>query len=495
MVVEQSLDITRSDLGALYLYADPEGRRSDLNLFYRRGRYEVPGGFPQSSELIMFLRECDEAVVLLDRKSSPFSEVLLAEPMASGIALPISTSRARIGVLFLNARNPDHYRRERFDFLESFARLASGVLHNNRLFTDLRETLRRVEELERYQSSIFNSMTDLLVTTDRGGAVRYYNQAAADTFGLGDDDIGRGVDEVFGKAIGRRTLNAIHRVGETGKEILGVEGIYKASGREMDFSLNASRLQTRRGRAEGLTLLFTDQSRERELKGQMEQFREEGRVIKDMFSRYVSSQIVAQLVERPDMVKPGGDKKEATIFFSDIRGYTSFSEGKDAEYIISVLNEYFGQVVEIVLRHHGLIDKYIGDALMAAWGVSLETVTEDARRAVTCAMEIQELAASTSRRFFNDEASRHLKIGIGLHTGPVVAGNLGSSLRMDYTFIGDPVNVAARLEGVAGPGEVIITESTRSHLDDSFKVKKLRPVSVKGKSEPIPIYRVLEKAG
>jgi class 3 adenylate cyclase len=131
---------------------------------------------------------------------------------------------------------------------------------------------------------------------------------------------------------------------------------------------------------------------------------------------------------------------------------------------------------------------------MAAWGVSLETVEEDARRAVACAMEIQDLASSTERQFFTDKSSKHLKIGIGLHTGPVVAGNLGSSLRMDYTFIGDPVNVAARLEGLAGPGEVIITESTRSHLDDTFKVKKLRPVSVKGKSEPIPIYRVLEMA-
>jgi class 3 adenylate cyclase len=146
-----------------------------------------------------------------------------------------------------------------------------------------------------------------------------------------------------------------------------------------------------------------------------------------------------------------------------------------------------------VIKHRGYIDKFIGDCIMAAWGVPLQSEEEDAFHAVSCALEIQQLVASEKRKFFHGDAE-HLKIGIGMHTGPLVAGNLGSKRRMDYSVIGDTVNVAARLEGVAEAGDVIITEDTTELIGDAFKLKKLKPVRVKGKAEPIPIYRVLEKA-
>jgi class 3 adenylate cyclase len=145
-----------------------------------------------------------------------------------------------------------------------------------------------------------------------------------------------------------------------------------------------------------------------------------------------------------------------------------------------------------VIRHKGYIDKFIGDAIMAAWGVPLQSEEEDAIQAVACALEIQELVFSGKRKFFRGEASG-LKVGIGMHTGPLVAGNLGSPRRMNYTVIGDTVNVAARLEGVAGPGEVIITQKTKSLLKDMFLLEEKPPVRVKGKSEPIQIFKVVKK--
>jgi adenylate cyclase len=148
--------------------------------------------------------------------------------------------------------------------------------------------------------------------------------------------------------------------------------------------------------------------------------------------------------------------------------------------------------VEIVIRSGGYIDKFIGDCIMAAWGVPLMTPDDDARLAVSCALEIQKLTTDTDRSFFTGEASG-LRIGMGIHTGPLVAGNIGSVRRADYTVIGDTVNVAARLEGVAGPGDVIITEDTKSYLDDSFRLQKKRAVKVKGKTEPLKIYNVREK--
>ncbi len=497
-LVDQSRDITKSDISCLYISDRPNaGRpdtRGDFTLMYKRGKYNIPRRLPSESTLVNFITESSEAVLLLERRDHVFSDVLLEDSMKSGIALPVFTPKLKLGILILNSREPFFYNRVKFKFLDSFTKLAGGMLHNSKMVQEIKDYLKKIEELKRYQENIFSSMTNLLVTTDSGGRIRYFNDSAAMKLTLEEKDIGENLKDLFKDKIDSKIINAIEDAGKTKTENLGIEGIYRGSSGEMDFSLNVSPLKGSRGRYQGLTLLFTDQTQERELQKRMKKVVEERRLIKDMFSRYLSQEVVQRLVQSPKLVRPGGDKKEATIFFADIRGYTSFSEGKDPEYIIKILNEYFSEAVEVVIKHKGYIDKFIGDCIMAAWGVPLQTAEEDAFQAVSCALEIQELVASEKRTFFKGEASS-LKIGIGMHTGPLVAGNLGSSRRMNYTVIGDTVNVAARLEGVAGPGEVIITETTKNFVGDRFVLEKRKPVKVKGKSEPIPIYSVLKKAG
>ena len=333
-------------------------------------------------------------------------------------------------------------------------------------------------------------MTNLLVTSDKEGKIKYFNTAAEERFALSEQDKGQRLRDVFVGSIDRQILDTIDATRTDPKELLGVEGIFQTEDKEIDFAVNVSPLKGKRGQYQGITLLFTDQTKERELQERMERVVEERRIIKNMFARYLSREIVKKLTESPKLVRLGGDKKDATIFFADIRGYTSFSEGKDPEYIIKILNEYFSEAVELVIKHKGYIDKYIGDCIMAAWGVPLQTAREDVIQAVSCALEIQNLVASQDRRFFRGEAS-FLKVGIGMHTGPLVAGNLGSSRRMNYTVIGDTVNVAARLEGVAGPGEIIITQSTRDYLEDLFILQERKLIKVKGKMESIKIYNVI----
>jgi len=336
-----------------------------------------------SSELVDFIRESDETVVLTERKRSPFLDILCNEHMQCGIAMPLSTPKIVVGILVLNSIEPGFYNRDKFNFLDSFSRLAGGMLHNSRMFKQLRDYLREIEELHLYQESIFSSMTNLLITTNNNGEVRYYNTAAEERFGLSGEQKGRKIDAVFKTSMNRKIINAINSSISQPKEMLGIEGIFRAEESEMDFSLNLSPLKGRRGKHQGLTLLFTDQTRERELEEKMERVVEERRVIKDMFSRYLSQEIVQALMDQPHLVKPGGDKKEATILFADIRGYTTFSETKPPEYIIEMLNDYFSEAVEIVVNHRGYIDKFIGDAIMAAWGVPLQTEQEDAISAVS----------------------------------------------------------------------------------------------------------------
>jgi PAS domain S-box-containing protein len=492
VLVEQSLDVTKSDISCFYGFEDPDAPGGPLSLVYRRGRYDLPKNFPAENPLIEFLKECRESVVMLSRRDSFFEDIFVHGEMNSGIALPVFSHKVYLGILFLNSRFENFYERAKFEFLDSFTALAAGMLHNARLYTDLKEQLRYTEELERYQENIFTSMTNFLVTLDADNTIRYANSAAAVKMGIGKETLGKQFPEVLGKALSRKVYNAVDKARREDTEILGLEGILKTDGGEIDFSLNLSPLRGKRGKDEGVVLLFTDQTRERELKNRVSIAVEERRIIKDMFSRYLSQEVVHNLMEKPELVRPGGAKKTATVFFADIRGYTSFSEGKEPEHIIEVLNEYFSEAVEVIIKHQGYIDKFIGDCIMAAWGVPLVSEQQDALFAVRCAYEIQQMVASKDRKFFTGDASK-LKIGIGMHSGPLVAGNLGSSRRMDYSIIGDTVNVAARLEGLAAAGEIIITQNTADFIADYFSLKKLKAVSVKGKSEPISVFKVLKQ--
>ncbi len=492
VLVEQALDITRSDLAALYLYIEPDNPGSRLALFYRRGAEQPADSLSGGTELVSFLRECGEMLVVNSPDDAYFSDIYLAPNMESGIALPLIAAGAQLGILVLNSRSSGHFNRDRFFFLDSFGKMAGNMFHNARLNDELRRRINEIALLERYQENIFSSMTNLLIATDESGAIRYFNKIAGDRFGIQDAMIGRTLEEVFGKSVDRMVIREIRKALAENREILGMEGIFRANGASIDFSLNVSPLRSRRGRLEGLTLVFTDQSAEQALKNRFAVVVEERRLIKDMFARYLSTDVVETLVQHPELVKPGGDKKNATVFFGDIRGYTSFSENQPPEYIIEVLNAYFSEAVEIIIRHKGFIDKFIGDAIMAAWGVPMQSEEFDAIEGVSAALELQELIRSDKRTFFKGNAAR-LQVGIGLHTGLLVAGNLGSARRLNYSVIGDTVNVAARLEGVAKGGEVIITQDTRDRIGDRFKLKELKAVTVKGKTQPIPIFSVLAR--
>jgi class 3 adenylate cyclase/PAS domain-containing protein len=502
--VEQAQDISHVDMAAFYILKDPDDRKSDFKLLYKRGRYPVPDIISGSSELIRFLRECREALIFNNKKMPEngaelqkvqagrefLKEVLIHPDMKSGMALPVVSPRREIGILFTASLKPCFFNRRRFHFLDSYTKLAAGAMQTLLLFEETRESSKKIDSLERYQDNVFNSMTNMIVTTDAEGYIYYFNEAAAQSMNLKEDDLNRSLENTFKNSLSAKTLRTIVQSLNEGSEILGLEGIYRSGESELDYSLNVTPLKTPRGKKEGLTLLFTNQTREKELKQTVQAVTEDRRLIKDMFARYMSQEVIASLLESPDNVKLGGDKRDATVFFADIRGYTSFSENHDPENIVEILNEYFTEAVENVIHHKGYIDKYIGDCIMAVWGVPMMHGKEDAINAVSCAVAIQDLIRSTKRKIFRKEAKK-LRVGIGINTGPLVAGNLGSMQRMDYSVIGDTVNLAARLEGAAGPDAIIISQSTRDQLGERFQLEKRDSIQVKGKEKPIKIYNVL----
>ena len=204
--------------------------------------------------------------------------------------------------------------------------------------------------------------------------------------------------------------------------------------------------------------------------------------------RYFSPALANKVASGEIDLKLGGDMKEGTVFFSDIIGFTSMSEHLEASEVVARVNRYMRYMVDIVFKYNGSVDKFIGDCIMAVWGVPLP-LADDAVAAVSAAVEMQN-ALFLFNLELQAEGSPPMHMGIGLNSGSFVAGNMGSERRMEYTVIGDNVNLAQRVEGKSGRGMVLVTPTTWQNARERAIACKLKPVSLKGKAKPIETYVV-----
>lgn len=217
--------------------------------------------------------------------------------------------------------------------------------------------------------------------------------------------------------------------------------------------------------------------------------------LRSLFQRYVSPQVVDEVVEGPDALELGGKEVEATVFFSDIEGFTSVAEQLPPQAVVEELNEYFGLATDVVLDHRAMVDKFIGDAIMAIFGAPVQDA-DHAAQACLAALEMnRELADHYSADAGAGRAAFRSRIGI--HTGQIVVGNVGTEQRVDYTAIGDAVNVAARLEQANKQygTRVLVSEATFQQAQSAIEARELDLLRVTGKEEPLRIYEVLAPAG
>jgi adenylate cyclase len=217
----------------------------------------------------------------------------------------------------------------------------------------------------------------------------------------------------------------------------------------------------------------------------------EKRKVSKLFGRYVSRDVYKQLMSNPSLAELGGGRREMSVFFSDLRGFTTITEKGDPEELVRQLNEYFTRMVEIVFRNGGTVDKFVGDMVMALFGAPVDDV-KHADAAVATAVEMVRELGELNRRWAA-EGRVQLDIGIGVNSGDMIAGNIGSSAIMSYTVIGDNVNLGARLESLNKDyrTRIIISEATRSRLDEHYETRPLGAVVVKGKTRPVDIFEVI----
>jgi adenylate cyclase len=216
---------------------------------------------------------------------------------------------------------------------------------------------------------------------------------------------------------------------------------------------------------------------------------EEEIIRRERFSRLLSPNVAERVMTGELEVKKGGQRvRECTVFNSDIRGFTRMSEGSKPEAIVEMLNEYFELMTETVFDHEGTLDKYMGDGLMAVWGAPV-LHADDAIRSVECALDQMEALGHYNRKRLGDKLPP-LAVGVGIHTGPLVAGYIGSSKALSYTVIGDTANTSARICGRAKAGQILVSESTLKALRNRYEYEELPPAQLKGKSNPFALFNI-----
>ena len=218
----------------------------------------------------------------------------------------------------------------------------------------------------------------------------------------------------------------------------------------------------------------------------------EKQAVRSAFSTYMTPAVVEQVLENPELLALGGTRRDVTVFFSDIANFTSLSEGMNPETLVGWINEYLEAMSSIILKHGGTLDKFEGDGIMAFWGAPIEQ-PDHAHRAARAALECSAFVSGTLAPRWRADGRPDLRVRIGVNTGDAVVGNMGSTSRMDYTVMGDAVNLAARLEAANKSYEttIMIGPETQNRIDGEFLCRELDDIRLKGKSIPTTVYELI----
>ncbi|MCB0208867.1 MAG: response regulator [Anaerolineae bacterium] len=268
-----------------------------------------------------------------------------------------------------------------------------------------------------------------------------------------------------------------------GEKAVGTLSIYRSSA--IPFDADYQYVLSIIGTQAAVAISRAKLLRDRELANEKEKW-----AIRNIFQRYVSPAVVDQVVEDRNNLALGGQRQEVTILFADIRGFTTFSEDRDPEQLIDVLNSYLALAVEAILAEEGTLDKFMGDAVMAIFNAPLAQ-SDHALRAVRAALAMQQAIAEYNREHAVDKS---LSFGIGLHCGQAVVGNVGTAQQMNYTAIGDTVNLAKRLQEYAGGGTILLSQAIYRLLQGQINVEELGQLTVKGRRTPVDSYQLLSLA-
>lgn len=400
----------------------------------------------------------------VDKKTGYVTHSILCAPV-------INKEGKILGVTQVLNRRGGPFNRMDEKRLKAFSAQASIAIENARLFED-------VLNMKNYNESILESLSNGVITLGANRTVEKYNSASIHILGLDEEKLsGRNIEEVFPEN-NLWVARAVEKVMETGEQDISMDAeLSVPGGRIISVNVAAVPLLDIKNDFIGSMLVIEDISAEKRLKGTL--------------ARYMTKEVADQLLTEAEEVL-GGQIKEASILFSDIRSFTTISEQEGPQETVSMLNEYFTLMVDILFDHNGILDKYIGDAILAVFGTPFTSGkhADDAVRAAVAMM----FTLDDFNRHRREKGKPPIKIGIGINTDEVLVGNIGSLRRMDFTVIGDGVNLASRLESATkyyGTG-ILISEFTMGRLTERHLTREIDRIKVKGKTRPVSIHEVLD---
>jgi adenylate cyclase len=397
-----------------------------------------------------------------DKKTGFFTRSILCVPI-------VNKEGKTIGVTQVLNRRGGPFTSDDESRLRAFTAQISIALENAKLFAD-------VQSMKNYNESMLESMSNGLITLDENERIATCNASGLRILRVHAGDVLHKPVSEFFTGDNAWVLEKLKQVTESGRQQTSMDAPLQVADETLSVNLTVQPLLDAEQKHIGSMFVIEDISSEKRIKSTM--------------SRYMDPGIADRLVAAGAEVL-GGKNVECTVLFSDIRGFTTLTEQLGAQGTVALLNEYFTLMVDCIQKEKGMLDKFIGDAIMAAFGIP-EGHEDDADRAVRAAIDMIKTLETWNRQRIG-EGKLPVNIGIGLNTDSVVSGNIGSKKRMDFTIIGDGVNLASRLESACKQygAKILVSEFTVSKLQDTYRKREIDLVVVKGKTEPVSIYEIL----
>jgi adenylate cyclase len=367
-------------------------------------------------------------------------------------------------------------------FTEADERILTSLSSQAAVALDNAQLYERVRAMQAYLQSIQDSLSNGVVTIDAKRRITTANRSALGVLGTKEAAlVGQDAQPTLAK-VNADLPATVQQVQDSGTSTLQFDvDCSTLEGKSVSMNLNAVPLVDPKGQKMGVVLVLDDITSEKRVKSSL--------------SRYMSKDVVEQLLTGEGSLALGGVRQEASILFSDIRSYTTLTESQGAHEIVGMLNEYFSYMVDVIFEHQGLLDKFIGDAIMAVFGAPFSRPDLDPVNAVSAGLDMnKELARYNKERIARGQIA--IDAGVGISSGEVVCGNIGSEKRMDYTVIGDGVNLASRLEGATKMygASLMISEFTHAKTGPKFLTRELDVIQVKGKTKGVRIFEVFARA-
>lgn len=495
MVMDQVIDFVKAERGFLVLMNEATGtlefkiareitrdkqvRTIDSNAFGAEISRSTVAKVMQTRQPVLAAdAQMDDA--LKEQRS------IIAYGIRSIMCAPLIVRDKCIGAVYVDSRiNTDLFGPKYRDLLLAFCHQAAIAIDNARLFADLTRSIRQINEDKQYMDNIFTSIANGVVTTDSAGIITTFNRAASDILRINPAAaVGKHYQEVFQQHAQLGLVGILQRAMEQhdhgtivpnsiDSEIVGRGAV--------NLTFYVSSLRDPQGAHIGMALVIDDRTELKRSKAEIQK-------IQRMFGRYVHPTVVQQLISDPRALNLGGETKEISIIFADIRGYTRLSESMAPEQMMNLLNKYMEIMGKAIWDEEGTLTAFIGDALMAIFNAPLPQ-EDHALRAVRAAWKMR-LAVQEYQRTLPQQ--QHISFGFGVNTGIAVVGNLGSEGRMqNYTAIGDSVNVAARLQSNVSDNNILLNHSTFVRVRQHVIVAQLPPLYVKNKSTPLDVWNLM----